>query len=111
MPFSKVANSKRKIRIKLEKGDYSGYISKWGIDSEMTKRSCKKAAEMAMLRRGDLLKMSMLEGGEQFGKLFQEFAICFKGSRQLDWSRGLKAMFSIDNKTDEELAEETEKLQ
>ena len=59
----------------------------------------------------DLLKMSMLEGGEQSGKLFQEFAICFKGSRQLDWSRGLKAMFSIDNKTDEELAEETEKLQ
>ena len=37
---------------------------------------------------------------------FKEFAICFKGSRQLDWSRGLKAMFSIDNKTDEELAEE-----
>ena len=64
---------------------------------------------MAMLRRGICLKMSMLEGGEQFGKLFQEFAICFKGSRQLDWSRGLKAMFSIDNKTDEELAEETEK--
>lgn len=57
----------------------------------------------------DLLKMSMLEGGEQFGKLFQEFAISFKGRRQLVWSRGLKAMFGIGERTDEELAEETEK--
>ena len=53
--------------------------------------------------------MSMLDD-EQAGKLFQEFAISFKGRRQLVWSvSGLKAMFSIDNKTDEELAEETEK--
>ena len=52
MPFSKVANSKRKYGLNWKKGDYSGYISKWGIDSEMTKGHVKKAAEMAMLRRG-----------------------------------------------------------
>jgi hypothetical protein len=43
------------------------------------------------------------------GKLFQEFAIAMKGSRQLVWSRGLKALLDLEEKTDEELAEETEK--
>ncbi|MBV6575113.1 rolling circle replication protein, Rep63 protein, partial [Acinetobacter baumannii] len=43
------------------------------------------------------------------GKLFQEFDIAMKGSRQLVWSRGLKALLDLDEKTDEELAEETEK--
>ena len=80
----------------------------WGIDNEIAKGHVK-TGKNGNLTAWDLLKMSMLEGGEQFGKLFQEFAISFKGRRQLVWSRGLKAMFSIDNKTDEELAEETEK--
>ncbi|PWX91408.1 rolling circle replication protein, Rep63 protein, partial [Acinetobacter baumannii] len=39
----------------------------------------------------------------------QEFAIAMKGSRQLVWSRGLKALLALAEKTDEELAEETEK--
>ncbi|MDY7393608.1 rolling circle replication protein, Rep63 protein, partial [Acinetobacter baumannii] len=43
------------------------------------------------------------------GKLFQEFAIAMKGARQLVWSRGLKALLQIVEKSDEELAEETEK--
>ena len=106
--LAKLPIPNEKYGLNWKKGDYSGYISKWGIDSEMTKGHVKSGRNGNATAR-DLLKMSMLEGGEQFGKLFQEFAICFKGSRQLDWSRGLKAMFSIDNKTDEELAEETEK--
>ena len=64
---------------------------------------------MAMLRRGICLKCRCLKVVNNSASYSKEFAICFKGSRQLDWSRGLKAMFSIDNKTDEELAEETEK--
>ena len=93
----------------MEKGDYSGYVSKWGIENEITKGHVK-SGKNGNSTAWDLLKLSMLDD-QQAAKLFQEFAICFKGSRQLDWSRGLKAMFSIDNKTDEELAEETEKLQ
>ena len=41
MPFSKVANSNEKYGLNWKKGDYSGYISKWGIDSEMTKGHVK----------------------------------------------------------------------
>ena len=97
-----------KYGLNWKKGDYSGYVSKWGIDNEIAKGHLK-SGKNGNATAWDLLKLSMLEGGEQFGKLFQEFAISFKGRRQLVWSRGLKAMFSIDNKTDEELAEETEK--
>ena len=32
------------------------------------------------------------------GKLFQEFAIAMKGSRQLVWSRGLKDLLGIKEK-------------
>lgn len=45
---------------------------------------------------------------EKYGKLFQEFARCFKGSQQLHWSRGLKSMFGIGEKTDEQIADETQ---
>ena len=34
-----------------------------------------------------------------------------KGQRQLVWGRGLKKLLRIDEKTDEEHAEETEKMQ
>ncbi|MFX9934746.1 rolling circle replication protein, Rep63 protein, partial [Acinetobacter baumannii] len=60
----------------------------------------------------DLLQLSMYSETvfEKYcGKLFQEFAIAMKGARQLVWSRGLKALLELDEKTDEELAEETEK--
>ena len=42
-------------------------------------------------------------------KLFQEYAIVMKGQRQLVWGRGLKKLLRIDEKTDEEHAQETEK--
>lgn len=100
-----IPNAKHGLNWK--KGDYSGYVSKWGIDNEIAKGHVK-SGKNGNSTAWDLLKLSMLDD-EQAGKLFQEFAICFKGSRQLDWSRGLKAMFGVDNKTDEQLAEETEK--
>ena len=50
------------------------------------------------------------ELSEQHGKLYQEFGVAFKGARQLVWSRGLKKLLEIEEKTDEELAEETENM-
>lgn len=41
-------------------------------------------------------------------RLFGEYATATKGSHQLDWSAGLKALVGIVEKTDEELAEEQE---
>lgn len=95
----------------IRDGNYaSEYIAKWGLDFELAKGHVKKG------RNGgytpfDLLQYSMLDGemnGRTAKSLWQEFGIASKGKRQLEWGRGLKSLFGIDEKTDEELAQETE---
>jgi hypothetical protein len=55
----------------------------------------------------DLLRAVMADRQDkQAWALFKEFAACFKGKQQLSWSRGLKARFMVDEKTDEELSQE-----
>lgn len=95
----------------LRDGTYAQeYVSKWGLDSELTKGHIKKGREES-LTPFDLLQLS-IEDKEVFGKkpskLWQEFGIAIKGSRQLEWGRGLKKFLNIEEKTDEECAEETE---
>ena len=96
----------------LRDGTYADqYVSKWGIESELTKGHVKKGRNGGFTPF-DLLQFSMYNESvfdKDCGKLFQEFAIAMKGSRQLVWSRGLKSLLDLDEKTDEELAEETEK--
>jgi len=95
----------------IRDGNYaSEYIAKWGLDFELAKGHVKKG------RNGghtpfDLLQYSMMEGemnGRTAKSLWQEFGVASKGKRQLEWGRGLKALLGIDEKTDEELAQETE---
>lgn len=103
-----------KYGLDFRKGEYSEYVTKWGwnIESEMTKGHLKKGRG-SNWSAWDLLKYYAFGTGvddfERYGKLFQEFALCFKGSRQLEWSRGLKAMFGVGEKTDEQIADETHK--
>lgn len=96
----------------LRNGYYAEqYVSKWGIEDEVTKGHTKKG------RNGgytpfDLLNMSIKDHeiyGKKPSKLWQEFAIAMKGARQLEWGRGLKKYLLIEEKTDEQLAEETDK--
>lgn len=103
-----------KYGLDFREGEYSEYVTKWGwnIESEMTKGHLKKGRG-SNWSAWDLLKYYAFGTGvddfERYGKLFQEFALCFKGSRQLDWSRGLKTMFGVGEKTDEQIADETHK--
>ena len=95
----------------IRDGTYANkYVSKWGIENELTKGHIKKGKENSRTAF-DLLQLSIADN-EVFGKLpsklFQEFALTFKGSTQLFWGRGLKKLLLIDEKSDEELAEETE---
>ena len=86
------------------------YVSKWGIEHEMTKGHVKKGRKDSHTPF-DLLELSLEDNevhGKKPSKLFQEYAIAFKGMRQLVWSRGLREALDIEEKTDEELAEETE---
>ena len=87
------------------------YVSKWGLEHELTKGHVKKGRANGMTPF-DLLQYSISDGtknGRTADSLWQEFAIATKGARQLVWSRGLKSLLAIDEKTDEQLAQETEK--
>lgn len=92
----------------LRDGKYADkYVSKWGLADEVTKGHIKKGKE-GSATPWDLLRQSET-GCEKSGRLFQIFAETFKGKQQLHWSKGLKSLLSVDVKTDEELAEVTEK--
>jgi hypothetical protein len=77
------------------------------LADEVTKGHIKKGKE-GSATPWDLLRQSE-EGCEKSGRLFQVFAVAFKGKRQLSWSKGLKSLLKVDEVTDDELAQVTEK--
>lgn len=93
--------------VSLQDGSHAEkYVSKWGLENEITKGHIKKAKAGG---RGpfDLLR-SYSDGDKHAGALFVQYATHFKGKRQLVWSHGLKAKFAIDDLTDLEIAEREE---
>ena len=98
----------------IRDGEYaSNYVSKWGLESELTKGHVKKGR--GSYTPFDLLNYSCVDADDVFrsgrsaANLYQEYGVAIKGQRQLSWSRGLKALLLVEEKTDEELAQETEK--
>lgn len=92
------------------------YVSKWGLDHEMTKGHLKTGRQNDHLSPFGLLDLHIDRDSAQTpfqqeiaplaGFLFHEYAKAFKGKRQLVWSSGLRDLLHLDNeKTDEELAE------
>jgi hypothetical protein len=94
--------------LKLDDGTKAGnYAAKWGLEDEMTKGHTKKALHGET--PFDFLRAYLADGSDrQAAALFAEFAETFKGKRQLSWSRGLKALFAIEEASDEELATRVE---
>lgn len=84
----------------------SDYVTKWGADRELVKGQQKEGS-------GSFSPWQLLaafkSGNKRAGKLFQEYALAFKGAQQLTWSKGLKAHFDIGEVSDEQAAhDETE---
>lgn len=84
------------------------YACKWGLDYEMTKGHVKKG-------RGDnyspfeLASWAGATGEYLPVQLFREYYSVYKGSNQLNWSKGMRSMLALGvEKTDEELAAEQE---
>jgi hypothetical protein len=94
--------------LKLDDGSKAArYVSKWGLEDEMTKGHTKKAIQGET--PFDFLRAYLADKADkQAGALFKEFAETFKGKRQLHWSKGLKKRYSIGESTDEELAAQME---
>lgn len=93
----------------LQSGEHAqDYFSKhgtWSIEQELSKSHIKKAKN-GSLSPFDFLRIYLTTGDKKYLKLFQEYAKCFKGKRQIQWSQGLKKKFILEEKTDEELAKE-----
>ena len=94
--------------LKLDDGTKAGnYAAKWGLEDEMTKGHTKKALHGET--PFDFLRAYLADGSDrQAAALFKEFAETFKGKQQLRWTKGLKAMFAIEETTDEQLANKVE---
>jgi hypothetical protein len=90
--------------LKLDDGSKAArYVSKWGLEDEMTKGHTKKAIHGET--PFDFLRAYLADKADKVaGALFKEFAETFKGKRQLHWSKGLKKRYAIGEATDEELA-------
>lgn len=90
--------------LKLDDGEHAAkYVTKWGLEDEMTKGHTKKALHGET--PFDFLRAYLADPTDkQAGALFKEFAETFKGKRQLHWSKGLKKRYGIGEKTDEEVS-------
>ena len=80
------------------------YVTKqWAVEHELTKQPVKKG------RNGGLSPMELLQssmdGQHKAGELWIEYYFAHKGRSQLVWSRGLKALLGIGQKSDQEIAE------
>jgi len=97
----------------LRDGTYADqYLSKWGIEEEMTK-SQQKQGKNGSYTPWDLLELSIddipLSNGKLPSKLFQEYALVFKGARLLSWTNGLKKLLNVIDVDDEDVVQETDK--
>jgi hypothetical protein len=82
------------------------YISKWGMELELTK-SCIKRGRDGNRTPWDLLRDFMETGNVRSGELFKEYANVFKGKEQLHCSRRLRKDLGLGSeKTDQQLVEE-----
>lgn len=85
----------------------AGKLSEWTVAHEMTKHPSKRGrnGHYSML---ELLELFVVAGDAEAGRRWREFAECFKGKKQLVWSRGLRARLGLvaAEKSDEELATE-----
>jgi len=87
----------------------AAYVTKWGIEEEMTKGHLKQGIKDGHVSPFGLLDLYD-QGDENAGRRFQEFAKVFKGKRQLVWSKGLRELLKVgEQKPDEEIIAEMEK--
>lgn len=85
-------------------GRFGLYVCKWGAAEELTRSHVKKAG------RGGRSPWQLLgdatDGDRRAARLFQVYALAYKGQRQLVWSQGLRDLLGLsDPPSDEEIAQ------
>ncbi len=103
------------LDVRSARKDIVAYVAKWGKEPrwtaahELTKAQSKTTAAdgSTML---ELLAAFAFAGDVQAGRVWRDYALAFKGRKQLVWSPGLRAILGLvqEEKTDEELNNEHE---
>jgi len=97
------------VDIRAGNNEVGNYVSKWGMDSELTKSMSKRGRD-GHRSPFDFLRDYLQHGDEADADLFREYAEQFKSKHQIVWSKGLRDLLGLDaEKSDLELAEEIEK--
>lgn len=80
--------------------------SQWTLSHEVSKSVVKNAKKGG--RTPNRLLFDYIRGDKQAGKLYQEYAMAFKGKSHLKWSKGLREILGLtaEEKTDEEVMNE-----
>lgn len=101
----------KKHGLHLQSGeDAADYVAKWGLEHEMTKGHIKKGKENSRTPF-DFLRSYSASENEADANLFKLYYFAFKGTRQLNWSKGLKKLVSkAEEKTDQEIVDETDNV-
>lgn len=88
------------IMLNCHATDYLAKMGRnWGVDKEVSHASAKSGAGLTPF------ELLTLPNGKQ---LFKEYLLATKGRAQLFWSRGLKALCGVADKSDAELADKAE---
>lgn len=78
--------------------------NQWSLVHEVTKAVTKKAKDGG--RTPTQLLVDYITGDDEAGEAWREYAMCFKGKKQLTWSNGLRSLLKIGvEKSDSEIAE------
>ena len=93
------------LRKYVAKFGHEPKVSGWSLAAEITKAPVKNGLQFGDHYTSFQLLDLYLAGDMQAGKLFREYAITMKGTKQLVWSRYTREMLGLDQEmSDEELA-------
>lgn len=96
--------------VKVDNGSRAAqYVSKWGLEDEITKGHFKTSKGINGRSPWDLLRSVLVDDCDKSRRLFAVYAQAFKGRRQLYWSNGLRDLLGlVKEATDSEIAENQE---
>ena len=83
--------------------DAAAYVSKWGLEHEMTKGHLKASRSAKGATPWSLLAEYQETRCKRSAALWMAYAGAFKGRRQLCWSKGLRERLAVVEMDDEEI--------
>lgn len=99
------------VSLGKDKQDISEYCFKWGIADELLAFQTKTSQKKEHYTPFELADLFAVTGDQKYRMLFREYVQAFKGLRRVSYSRGLKGLLGIADKTDKTLLSEVEKVQ